>query len=384
MEIFYEKGKKYNCIKGGRPYFRTSVTIQGKNRQVYGDGEKDALKKIEVLKELDKSGIELDKKNSKANDVMRHWLYDIKRIDKKIKGSSFSRYDTIYRTHIEPYPIMTHPLSKITSGMMQKYVTYLYEDAHLTGPTIEGAIKVWKMFARWAMDEGYIVKNPCRNLSLPGKHDNGKRVIEVFNDEERKKILDCMDTSGYCYDTVIKLAFATGMREGELLSLKWEDIEDDVIHVKRSTGVFSHIDKDGNHERRREVWDTKTKNSVRDIPILPSTQQMLKQHYHDQCLYYLAHGLGKPTYLFTTETGKMVDPSSFIKSYARLLKRAGVPYRKFHCIRHTFATEAIRRGVDVKDLQLIMGHSDIQTTYIYVQSDMNSKRRALEKMGEVI
>ena len=61
-----------------------------------------------------------------------------------------------------------------------------------------------------------------------------------------------------------------------------------------------------------------------------------------------------------------------------------MPYRKFHAIRHTFATEAIHRGMDMKDLQMLMGHADVQTTYIYVQSDNDAKRSAIDKMGELI
>ena len=60
MEVFYEKGKKYNCRVKGKPYFRTSITIDGKLRQIYGDGEKDANRKKEELKKLSASGINLD------------------------------------------------------------------------------------------------------------------------------------------------------------------------------------------------------------------------------------------------------------------------------------------------------------------------------------
>jgi site-specific recombinase XerD len=67
-----------------------------------------------------------------------------------------------------------------------------------------------------------------------------------------------------------------------------------------------------------------------------------------------------------------------------MLLNAGVTPRKFHAMRHTFATQALQRGVDVKDLQLIMGHANIQTTYGYIAVDMEAKRRAIERMGVMI
>lgn len=208
--------------------------------------------------------------------------------------------------------------------------------------------------------------------------------IEVFTREERSTILKYMAESKYQYDTVVRLAFATGMRMGELFALRWEDVDDGVIHVRHSTDNVTHIDKDGNKKRYRELWETKSVNSVRDIPILNSTNEMLKQHRSQQRVFFIAHGYGTPEYVFTTKTGEVISHSNFRRSYQRMLARAGVPYRKFHAVRHTFATEAIRSGVDVKDLQLLMGHSDISTTYIYVQSDNESRKNAIEKIGAIM
>ena len=385
MEPFYEKGKKYNFRVNGVPYFRATVTINGKRHQVYGDGEKDAKKKIEELKKLAATGVNLDYQKANTGEVFKHWFYDIKRSDKKLKASSMARYDGAYKKHIAPYPIMNEKLSRLNSAKFQSYLTALHEEHGVSGSTAELVCLLWKMFCSWCLDEGYINKDPCRKAVLPGKYDKGKKEIEVFTEAERAAILTYMEKTKYQYDTVIKLAFSTGMRMGELFALRWEDITSDgVIHVKHSTNRVTHIDKDGNKERYRELWETKSKNSVRNIPMTAATHEMLKKHHAQQKLFFVAHGLGTPEYVFTTETGEIISHSNFRKSYQRMLQRAGVPYRKFHAIRHTFATEAIRRGVDVKDLQLILGHSDVQTTYIYVQSDDESRKDAIEKIGAIV
>lgn len=383
-EVFYLNHRKYNCYRGDTPYFRKSATIGGQRRFFYGDGEKDCLKKIEEAKAEAASGLVYNKRTARVGAAMKYWLYEVKRVDRNIKASTFARYDCAFRNHVEPDPIAQLALSKLDGLTFQSYVTSLYEEHGLSGASVSATVKVWRMFFTWASEEGYILKNPAKNVSIPGKRVKGKREIEIFTEEERKQIASYMAKSHYQYDAVILLAFSTGMRQGELLSLKWSDITADDIHVRRSTAVVSHVNKDGTRDRYREVWDTKTENSVRNIPMLPSVRSMLAEHYEKQKAFFKAKGMKQPEYVFTTDEGKLIDSSSLHKSYERMLARAGVPYRKFHAIRHTFATEAIRRGVNVKDLQALLGHSDVETTYIYVQVDAESKRSAIEKMGAVI
>ena len=384
MEVFYEKGKKYNCRVKGKPYFRTSITIDGKLRQIYGDGEKDANRKKEELKKLSASGINLDYQKANTGDVFKHWFYDIKRSDKDLKASTFTRYNSAYTKHIAPYPIMGVKLSTLNQATLQEYITGLYEDNGVSKWNVTLVYRLWNMFCSWCYDNGYVAKDPCRNLTLPGTYDHAQREIEIFTEDERRTIHNYMKDSKYEFDTIIELAFATGMRMGELLALKWSDIDDDFIHVQRSTATVTHINKNGESERYREVWDTKTKNSVRDIPMLESTKRILTKHRAQQRVFFVEHGLGTPEFVFTSESGSLIEHSNLRRSFNRMLARAGVPQRKFHAIRHTFATEAIRRGIDVKDVQLLMGHSKLQTTYIYVQSDNESRKNAIEKIGAIM
>ena len=129
-----------------------------------------------------------------------------------------------------------------------------------------------------------------------------------------------MTETDYQYDTLIRLAFATGMRQGELLALKWEDIYDRAIHVCRSTTIASHIDKDGNRVREREVWEPKTVNAIRTIPLLPETEELLRDHQAQQRKYFMAHGFGRPQYVFTNSRGRIIPTQNLQSSFARLLK----------------------------------------------------------------
>lgn len=385
-EIFYEKGKKYNCRVKGIPYFRTSVTINGKRRQVYGNGEKDAMQKKKDLVALADSGVDIDTRNEKLSTIFETWLFDIKRVDKSLKASSFTRYVSTYNTHIKPYAIASMSLLSVSRPVFQSYITSLYEEHGVSNASITNILKVWRMFMGWALNQGYLTKDPTYKVVVPGKYDKKQKKPEFFTEEERAKIVAYMDRTDYFYSVLIKLAFATGMRQGELFALRWSDIHDDYLEVAKSTALVQHTNKDGSTERYREVWDPKSANSQRRIPLLPETSKMLKAHKADQSKYSKKI-LGKKEvsqYVFTNKNGNIINAATFLESYKTLLRNAGVPYRKFHAIRHTFGTEAIRRGVNVKDLQMLMGHADIATTYIYVHADEESKANAVSLMGSII
>lgn len=383
-EVFYEKGKKYNCYKNGIPYFRKTATIHGKRYEFYGDGEKDALNKIEEAKKMAFVGFNYDEHTARVGKIFEYWLFNIKRVDRDIKPTTFARYEALFRLHIKPYPIASMLMTKLSTATVQEYATSMYEDDGVSSSTIHSTIKLWRLFCSWAQEEGYLVRNPAKNVSIPGTKEHKEEKVEYFSEEERDRLMTYMATHKYEYDTLIKLAFATGMRQGELLSLQWADIYDGLIHIKRSTAIVPHIDKDGNVTRKREVWDTKTENAVRNIPIRPAIQKILDEHKEKQREHFAKNGLINPTYVFTNMNGKLVDATNLRKSFERLQASAGVPYKRFHCIRHTFATEALRRGVDVKEVQKLMGHSNLSTTYIYVQSDDNSRRKAMDQIGDIV
>lgn len=383
-KTFHLKGKKYNCIKNGVPYFRKTAVINGKQRSFYGDGEKDALRKIEEAKALVQQGFDFDKRTAKTDEVFRSWLFDVKRVDRNIKDSTFSAYERQYRKFISDQPLGRTTLSKLTSSVLQRCLNEQYESGNASGKNIGYFMTLFKQFCKWAVNEGFLTKNPSTNIVIPGERVKGKKTIETFTEEERRTLLLYMEESGYIYDDLIKLAFATGMRKGELLALRWDDIDGNVIHVKQTKVEYDHIGPDGSKERRQMVWDTKTAAGTRDIPLLDETAKMLAELHHKQKLFCFKNKLPQSKYVFINKNGNLIAASNLDESYRRLLERAGIPYKKFHTIRHTFATEAIRRGVPVKDLQMLMGHTDIATTYIYVHANESTKREAIELMGKMM
>jgi len=189
--VFFEKGRKYNCRVHGKPYYRTSVTIDGKRRQVYGDGEKDAQRKVEALKQLSKGGVNLDHTKAKVADAFSYWLFNVKWMDVKVKASSFARYESVYRLYVRPCDISGLRMCELTHAVMQCYANRMYEEKGVSTATIRYTLSIWKMFTRWAVAEGYLARDPCKSLIVPGGTGDraGKREIETFSEEERRDII---------------------------------------------------------------------------------------------------------------------------------------------------------------------------------------------------
>jgi len=175
------------------------------------------------------------------------------------------------------------------------------------------------------------------------------------------------------------LTLNTGMRQGELLALKWDDVdlERGVLRVRRT---LTHADK------AFVLGEPKTKNSRRTIRLTPRAVDALRVHLSRQLEEIEEMGsLYQPGGLiFATESGTIINPSNLRnRSFKPLLKRAGLPPIRFHDLRHTCATLLLGRDVNAKVVSEMLGHSSISITldiYSHLLPDMQEKAaKALEE-----
>lgn len=208
-----------------------------------------------------------------------------------------------------------------------------------------------------AVDNGLCSKDPCRNVKPQSKkHPN---VKQVYSDDEIARLED------YCLQTgrmpEIILLLETGLRRGELLGLKWEDVDlgNATLSVRRSIAV----DK-GNHvKENRPKW-----GSFRTIPLSAPALKLLRHLPRAGAFIF-----GNP------ETGLPRRPDSWGIKLRTLMKRAheeiGVPILSAHELRHTYGTRLRRHGADIYTIQKIMGHKDIDVTAnTYVHNEIEVLR----------
>ncbi len=195
-----------------------------------------------------------------------------------------------------------------------------------------------------------------------------QKAVEVFTEPELKQmgqvILRRPDRTGLG----VLLTAYTGLRLGELCGLRWQDVDAGagLLHIQRTVERIAQADGG----TCLTVQPPKTENSERWVPIPKEMLRMLQTAQKQPDSYLLTGGELVP------------DPRTCQYRYKALLERCGVRYRNFHCLRHSYATRCVERGVDVKSVSELLGHADVRTTLkLYVHSSMDYKRRAVEGIG---
>lgn len=231
------------------------------------------------------------------------------------------------------------PLESIMRQHIQDYI--IQKASSLTPGTVKCHYKILHPFFVWAHENGLIPSNPAQNIKFPKAH---KKEIEVYSPEEMKALIRAA-RPGWFADMIL-LAYHTGMRRGELHALKWNDI--DFIRksciIRRSASTIQRGDF--------ILHQPKTADSVRTILLDDTCIEMLKAR----------QAASQTEWIFSTRNQKPVSPSYDAHLLHAACEKAGIPYRNFHCIRHSTATYLLSQGINPKIVQEILGHSDLSIT----------------------
>ena len=166
------------------------------------------------------------------------------------------------------------------------------------------------------------------------------------------------------------LELTSGLRRGELLALLWKDlnVKERTLSVTKSVCRIDH---------QLVVSQPKTKNSLRLLTLPESTVQILVEEHEKH---------PDNSYMFPSpKTGEMLDPASFRAMHDRILEAIGAEHVRFHDMRHTFATLALKNGVDVRTLSEMLGHYSAGFTLsTYVHSTPSMRVQAADTIGQMI
>lgn len=313
------------------------------------------------------------------------WLNHYKRM--KLRKTTFGSYETMVNTYIKP-AIGSIPLKQIQPNTLQSFYAYLLESrrkkgagglsprmVHYAHALIHGALKQ-------AVREGLIIRNPADAVELPKMK---KRDIEPLTREEISAFLEAI--KGDRLFAAFCLALKTGLRRGEILGLRWKDIDfkEKKLHVRQI--LVEARNPSGGKKVALVFQEPKTKKSQRTIPLTDDLIKLLKAHKakqnEEKLIFgknYQDHGL-----VFCGEDGRPIWPRNFLRRFTALQKKAGIKHRRIHDLRHTFATLLLAEGEELKNVQELLGHEKISTTAdIYTKVLEESKRRAVSKLDAII
>ena len=160
------------------------------------------------------------------------------------------------------------------------------------------------------------------------------------------------------------------MRQGEILGLQWSDLDfnNRIIHVIHNLSNTATFDENMNRTYNLTLTTPKTKNSIRSIPMNDTVYNLL---------------INKPrtnTMVFPSRNNTYICNKNLLKVWQSKLKSTNLRYRKFHDLRHTFATLLLSRGCDLITLKELMGHSSIKITEIYLEAIPEKKINSVKKM----
>ena len=276
----------------------------------------------------------------------------------QVKQNTYEKYDRVMKSYVISY-WKDREIENITrEDIVELLYVELRQKRGLSVSGVNFVIGILKRVFDVAKDNGIITVNPCRNIKrLP---NIGQQKAEAFTKSEQLKVERHIEKANNPKLYGIIICLYTGLRIGELLALKWSDIDlkNRIMYVNKS------VDQKGN------VNQPKTSAGNRIIPIpheLITTFRRLKADNNCE-------------YVISTE-GRQTGVRSYQRLFERMLRKIGIRVLKFHTLRHTFATRAIESGMDVKTLSELMGHSNVSITLnCYTHCLLEHKRQAMNRL----
>lgn len=384
---------KTNTEVNGHKYFRMRLLIgydsNGKKvfKTFYGKSKSEAeLKRNEFKQDL-KNGMNVDAGGLTLNTAFKDWIFNVI-MPSGIKTSTFETYESIYRLYVNDSEIGIKKIKDIKSHMIQTYLNKLFKNGKKY-PIILKLTKLLKRFFNYEIETDVIIKNPCLSVKVPGqinylKEKNSNEVL-VFTREERDIIIEYLYKTNSRIASIAYLGFSLGMREGEILALSWDDINQKscVISIKRSLRYTKDFDELGNKiGGSMKLTIPKTMSSVREIEYTDSFKDMWKRA-KDQNIKDTRVGTSfnnKNNLVFTNALGDPIDKRYVIRQWKNVLGALELVYRPFHTTRHTFVTHMAIDGVPESITQSIIGHkkgSEV-THKIYTHINKESTKKVLE------
>ena len=281
-----------------------------------------------------------------------------------LRESTVRGYRSDVRRHILP-ALGNKMLRSITQRDVQKFYNALRkktyrsrkdgEEKPLADATVRGIHMLLHEIMEAAVQSRLIVQNPTEGTVIPKLN---KPPMKILNEEQLDRFMEAIRAEPLWYD-FFYTEITTGLRRGEICGLKWCDLDETsgTLRVCRSIRVAPG--------GALEVGNTKTETGTRTILLPASTLHVLKERRKTALTEWIFPSLLEPE--------KPMAPGAAYRRLKAILQSAGLPDLRFHDLRHTFATHAMRSGVDAKTLSDILGHTNASftlDTYTHVTSDM--------------
>ena len=330
----------------------------------------NAQKRLRELLTLLDQAIYIPPVKTTAAALFEEWLRGY------VKTNCSIRTKESYRSTIEHHllPALGHiQLKDLQPAVIQSYYGRACEK--LSSKSVLYHHRILKQCLKYAMRQGYLGRNPCDLVDPPKAR---RKPMRTLTPEEVETLLKT--ASGNQFYPVIYTAISTGLRQCELLGLRWRDIDFDSPSISVCQALYKRCGICEFHE-------PKTSHSKRCVNMTAKLTDYLSEYKAERESLSLHIGrLLKPDDLvFSNGEGAPIDPGVLSHNFARILKRAGIDNARFHDLRHTFASLMLLRGAKPKVISEALGHASVaftMDTYSHIIEGMQSE--AMELLDGVL
>lgn len=385
------KGKKLpkGIIQQANGLYRGEFNIEGE-RYRFSSRDLNSLKKEMEAKRYEiKNGLYRSEKRITCGEFFETWLNEYKT---NVKRGTVSTYSQVYKNLLQK-AFEKKQMKDMRGDYIQKHINSLVSAGH-SYSRINNAMIILNGIFSQARKLHYINSNPMEAVTMPSKgvmaakRGEKEKKINAMSREEKDVFLEYAADSKYIGYYVFSLN--TGCRIGEVLALKWKDVDfqNREIHIN---GTLEYIRGTG-----RVIEVPKTKGSRRVIPMTETVYNLLKETRKQQLTNKALMGrnwkeeAGIENVVFTYPEGGAFWDTSIRVDIDKILRKAAADGKKLpavtpHTFRHTFATLGLKAGIRPKDMQVILGHANFSITMdIYAEVLADSKRESMDIIAAIM
>lgn len=361
-----KRGENIRKRKDGRWEARCKLE-NGKYKSIYGNSYKEVKKKVSSrLSAGTLAGVE--KPSAPAvlfQAVCEEWL-SLKKV--KIKDSSYSTYYTAVYNHLVPVWGSRDIFQTDFQGEIPAFVQQKFQEGMSTG-RVKEILQRLKQILKF-MQKRYGVGKIDFDIQI---QPSVPEEIKILTKAEQQKLTDFLFINHSIHKLGIFISLYMGLRLGEVCALLWSDIdlENGVLSISKTMQRVKDFDPESTSKTKIIIETPKSTKSRRKLPIPQFLIPILKTYQGNSDAYVL-----------TGKAGSFIEPRHYENLFKSYLKEAGIQPGNYHALRHTFATRAIEKGIDVKTLSEILGHSSVTITLrFYVHPSMENKKLCMEKIA---
>ena len=355
----YKRGDKW----------RGQITVNGVRLSHTADKKKDVLDWMAKVRNS-------DEQPNITDYTVREWteLYFEKWYKPRVTMNTYSTTTNLVKTHL--YPVLgDYPLKDLTANIIQDAYPKMFnkKDTKAGGKYSDGTLKIFSAAfnksLECAQSEGLIKKNPHANVVI--QKTGITKKVDAYTDEEYTKIVEyAKDKTNI--DRVFYLLIATGMRVGECIALTWDDVD-------LNEGSITINKTAINYNGHMIIQDhPKTEQSVRKIYISENTMKFLRR-------LKVSDARKEGSLVLPNTYGNLYHTSALRSRWIKVCAKLDIPYKNLHALRHSWATRALRKGVEVHTVSKMLGHKSIATTMdIYKTVFVEDKKKAAEIMNDIL